>query len=116
MEREIANYTRAVARGDFASLERTLTAAEQRRASLQAELAQVTGRPQPAAVQLTPAALERHLQGLTEKLRSGMTGRVREAIEQSVARIVVAVDGSLTIEATPGGLLGLEGNLAQLDG
>ena len=85
MERGIANYTRAVARGSFASLERALTAAEQRRVSLQAQLIQVTGRPQSAAVQLTPAALERHLQGLTEKLRSGMTDRVREATEQSIA-------------------------------
>jgi len=62
VERGIANYTRAVARGSFASLERALTAAEQRRASLQTDLTQVTGRPQPATVQLTPAALEQHLQ------------------------------------------------------
>ncbi len=44
-----------------------------------------------------------------------MHGKVREAIEESVARIVVAVDGSLTIETNPGGLLGLKGNVAQLD-
>ena len=36
-------------------------AAEQQRSALQAELTQVTGHPQPATVQLTPAALERHL-------------------------------------------------------
>jgi hypothetical protein len=30
---------------------------------------------------------------------------VREAIHQAVARILVGADGSLTIEATPGGLL-----------
>ncbi len=30
-EREIVNYTRAIARGDFASLETALTTAEQRR-------------------------------------------------------------------------------------
>jgi hypothetical protein len=67
-------------------------------------------------VQITPAALERHLQGLTEKLRSGVNGKVREVIQQAIARILVGTDGSLTIEAKPGGLLGLEGNLAQLDG
>ncbi len=59
-------------------------------------------------IQLTPAALERHLQGMTEKLRSGVNGRVREAIQQSVARILVGADGSLTIEARPYGLLGVE--------
>ena len=67
-------------------------------------------------VQLTPAALDRHLQGMTEKLRSGVNGKVREAIQQSIARILVGGDGSLTIEAKTGGLLGLEGNVGQLDG
>jgi len=51
---------------------------------------------------------------MTEKLRSRVNGSVRVAIEQSVGSILVAVDGSLTIEATPGGLLGLVGDLAQL--
>src|SRR3974377_1701193 len=60
-------------------------------------------------LQLTPAALELHLQRLTEKLRSGVHGKVREAIQQSIARILVGVDGSLTIEAKSGGLLGLAG-------
>ena len=67
-------------------------------------------------LQLTPAALELHLQRLTEKLRSGVHGKVREAIQQSIARILVGVDGSLTIEAKPGGLLGLEGNPGQAGG
>jgi len=40
VERQITNYTRAIGRGDFASLEIALGAAEQRRAALQAELAQ----------------------------------------------------------------------------
>ncbi len=53
---------------------------------------------------------------MTEKLRSGVNGKVREAIEQSIARILVGADGSLTIEAKPGGLLGLDGNLASLEG
>jgi hypothetical protein len=83
VDREIGNYTRAIAKGDFSSLEQALTAAEQRRATLQAELARLDG-DQPAVLQLTPAALERHLQGMTEKLRSGVNGKVREAIQQSV--------------------------------
>jgi hypothetical protein len=68
-----------------------------------------------AVLQFAPAALERHLQGMTEKLRSGVNGKVREAIQQSVARILMGVDGSLTIEAKADGLLGLEGNLGQLE-
>ena len=67
-------------------------------------------------VHLTPAMLERHLEGMTEKLRSGVNGKVREAIQQSIARILVGVDGSLTIEAKPEGLLGVEGLHARLDG
>ncbi len=51
---------------------------------------------------------------MTEKLRSGVSGKVREAIQQSVARILVGVDGSLTIEAKPGGLLGVKDRFAQL--
>ena len=45
-----------------------------------------------------------------------MNGKVREAIQQCIARILVGVDGSLTIEAKPGGLLGPEGNLGQVGG
>ncbi len=115
MNREIENYARAVARGHFTSLDAPLGAAKHRRATLQAELAQLDGSQQAPVLQLTPAMLERHLQGMTEKLRSGMTGCVREAIQQPVARILVGVDGSLTIEAKPGGLLGLERNIAQLE-
>ncbi len=37
-EREIANHALAIGRGDFASLETALTAAERRRGALQAEL------------------------------------------------------------------------------
>ena len=51
---------------------------------------------------------------MTEKLRSGANGKVREAIEQAVTRILVGVDGGLTIEARPGGLLGLDGDLSQV--
>jgi hypothetical protein len=53
---------------------------------------------------------------MTEKLQSGVKGKVREASEQSVARILVGVDGNLTIEAKPGGLLGMEGHLSQMGG
>jgi len=116
VDREIANYTRAIAKGDFSSLEQALAAAEQRRTTLQAELAKLDGNQQPAVIQLTPPALERHLQGMTEKLRSGVNGKVREAIQQSVARILVDVDGSLTIEAKSSGLLGLEDRVGHLPG
>jgi hypothetical protein len=115
VEREIANYRRAVARGDFRSLEAALGAAERRQTALQAELTRLEGTQQPAVVQITPARLERHWQGLTEKLRSGVNGKVREAIQQTVTRILVGVEGSLTIEARPGGLLGLDGNITQGD-
>jgi len=116
VDRQIANYTRAIARGEFASLEAALGAAEQRRATLQAELAQLDGKQQTAIIQLTPAALEQRLQGMTEKLRSGVNGKVREVLEQSLARILVGVDGSLTIEATPAGLLGRKDLLGAAEG
>ncbi len=76
VNREIANDTRAVARGNFTSLDAALGAAEQRRTTLQAELAKLDGY-QPAVFHLTPAALERHLEGMTEKLRSEVNGKVR---------------------------------------
>jgi len=116
VDREIANYTRAIAGGDFTSLDAALGAAEQRRATLQADLAQLDGGHPSAVIQLTPAALERHLEGMTEKLRSGVNGKVREAIQQSVARILVDVDGSLTIEAKSSGLLGLKDRVGHLPG
>ncbi len=114
MEREITNYTRAVAQGDFASLETALAGAESRRATLRAELAALEQAQPMGVVQLTPAALQHHLQGIIEKLRSGVAGRVREAIEQSVAQIVVAADGTMTLVARPEGLLGVEGTSASL--
>jgi hypothetical protein len=45
-----------------------------------------------------------------------VNGRVREAIQQSIARILVGVDGSLTIEAKPDGLLGVNGTITQVEG
>ena len=85
-----------------------MAAAENRRTNLTAELARVNGVPPTAVLQLTPAALQHRLQGLIEEFRSGEPGRVREAIQATVGRIVVAVDGGLTLEAKPGGLLGLD--------
>lgn len=58
-----------------------LAAAEQRRATLQAELARLDGSQPAAVIELTPAALDQHLQGMTEKLRSGANGKVREATQ-----------------------------------
>ncbi len=113
VNREIANYTRAIGKGDFSSLEQALKAAEQRRSTLQADLARLEVIQQPAVVQLTSAKLERHLQGMTEKLRCGVNGKVREAIQQSVDRILVGVDGGLTARRSRG-LLGLEGHNAQV--
>lgn len=43
VNREIENYGRAVARGDFKSLDAALGAAEQRQAALQAELTSLNG-------------------------------------------------------------------------
>ncbi len=96
-------------------MEQTLAAAEQRRATLQTELARLHG-DQLAVLQLTPATLERHLEGMIEKLRSGVNGKVREAIQQSVARILVGVDGTVTLETKPDGLLGMKAIQVRLDG
>ncbi len=114
VEREIAHHTQAIPERDFPSLEEALGSAELRRATIQAELAQLGGN-QPAVLQLTPAALDRHLQGMTEKLRSGVNGKVREAIQQSVARILVGVDVTVTLETKPDGLLGVERIHVRLD-
>jgi hypothetical protein len=47
-------------------------------AYFRAELARLGGNRQAAVKQLTPAALARHLEGITEKLRSGVSGKVRK--------------------------------------
>ncbi len=46
---------------------------------------------------------------MTETLHSEVNGRVREAIQQSIARILEDADGSVTIGTKSGGILGLEG-------
>ena len=53
---------------------------------------------------------------MTEKLRSGVNGKVREAIQQSVARILVGGDGNVTLETKPDGLLGVKAIHVRLDG
>ncbi len=63
-------------------MEKALAPAEHRLATLQTELTRLDGSQQSAVIQVTPAALECHLQGMTEKLRSGVNGKVREAIQQ----------------------------------
>jgi hypothetical protein len=65
------------------------------------ELAQPDGSQESAVMQLTPAAHKRHLQGMNEELGGRLSGKVPEAIKQSIARIRVGVDGNLTIEAKP---------------
>ncbi len=70
-----------------------------KKSCLQAELVQA------------PAVLDRHLQRMTEKLRSGVHGKVREATQQPIVRIVVAVDRRLLIRVKAGGLLELDGYL-----
>ncbi len=56
VEREITNYARTIASPDM-----PLQAAEERRAALQAKLAQQDANQQTAVVQLTPAAREHRL-------------------------------------------------------
>ena len=53
---------------------------------------------------------------MTENLRSGVNGKVREVIQQSVARIAVGVDGSPTIGARLGVLLRAEGTVSPTGG
>lgn len=44
-----------------------------------------------AVLQHAPAVFQHRHQGIIEKLRSGVAGRVREAIEQSAARILAGI-------------------------
>ncbi len=46
---------------------------------------------------------------------SGRRTAKQQAIRRAVAGIVVGGDGSMTIEARPGGLLGVNGTIAQVD-
>jgi len=73
-----------------------------------AELDEVKQKQAPGALQLMPATLRRHLEGVTEKLRSGVNGKVREGIQQLVTRIVVGLDGSLAIDGNAENVLGVK--------
>ena len=48
---------------------------------------------------------DRHLEGLTEKLRSGDTGRGREAIRATIENNMVGEDGTLTLTVKLEGLV-----------
>jgi hypothetical protein len=74
---------RVIAREDFTSLDAALAAAEQRRATLQAELARLDGSQQPPVVHLTSAMLEGNLQGMTEKLHSNGGWRWRNNLRMT---------------------------------
>ncbi len=53
---------------------------------------------------------------MTQRLRSGVHGKDREALQQSVAPILVGADGTVTVKTKPDGLLGVEGIHVRLDG
>jgi hypothetical protein len=55
---------------------------------------------------------DRHLESLTEKLRSGDMGRVREAIRATIEHTVVGAGGTLTLDVKPAGLLGARAAIA----
>ena len=107
VDREIEHFVQAVGRGDFASLEGALKGAEARREVLRSEIEE-TERTRRGMLQLTPQALVRRIEGMVEKLRSGMTGRGREAMRASAEKILVGEDGSLTVEVKREGLLGTQ--------
>lgn len=102
MERQIENFVQVIGWGDFvrhsgAVLQRNIERPQ---------------RPQQGVADLTREAREQHLQALIGKLRSGATGRVREAIRASAEKILVDEDGSLTLEVKPEGLLGTQTAIA----
>jgi hypothetical protein len=94
-------------------LEGALKGAEARREILRREIEEAE-KTRRGILQLTRQAVERRLDGLVEKLRSGATGRVREAIRVSMAGILVSAEGLLTLEVKPEGLLGTETSIAHL--
>ncbi len=55
---------------------------------------------------------DRHLEGLPEKLRSGDTGRGREAIRATIENTMVGEDGTVTLAVKPEGLLGAQTAIA----
>ncbi|MGD0267401.1 MAG: hypothetical protein ABSD47_21025 [Candidatus Methylomirabilota bacterium] len=55
---------------------------------------------------------DRHLEGLTAKLRSGDTGRGREAIRATIENTMVGEDETLTLAVKPEDLLGAQTAIA----
>jgi hypothetical protein len=55
---------------------------------------------------------DRHAEGLTEKLRSGDSGRGREAIRATREHTIVGEDETLTLAVKPEGLLGAQTAIA----
>jgi len=108
VDRQIANFVRAVGQGNFTPLEAALGESQTRRDQLQAELARLEQAQPTGMLQLTPAALKENLEMLIEDLRGGDPGRVRAALERSLGRIIVGVDGTMAMELKPKGLLGVE--------
>jgi hypothetical protein len=79
--------------------EAALRAAERRRTTLQADLPRRDRNRRAARIQLPHSALKRHPDGTVERLRSGVPREVRDAIEPSISRILLGLDGGLTIAA-----------------
>ena len=79
--------------------EAALRAAERRRTTLQADLPRRDRNRRAAVLQLMHSALKHHLDGMAEKLRSEVHKEFRDAIEPSISRILLGLDGGLTIAA-----------------
>ena len=92
--------------GGFRPAGGALKAGQARREIEQAESAR------RGILQLTPQVFERRLEALVEKLQSGATGRVREAIRASGEKILVGEDGARILEVKPEGLLGTQTAMA----
>lgn len=84
-----------------------MQAAERRRRTLQGDQHMHT-------IEQTRPALELQLQGMTDKLRSRMTGGIRSRVEQTVVRTGVGINESLAIEAEFACLREVDGALALL--
>jgi hypothetical protein len=53
---------------------------------------------------------------MAEKRQGGVNGKVRDAIQQLVARILVGGDGTATVETKLDGLLGVQAIIVRWDG
>ena len=63
-----------------------------------------------------PRRVGRHRQRLDETIPSGVNGKDWEAIQQSSARILVVVDGTVTLQMKPDGPLGVKAVHVGFDG